>query len=139
MRPCVRSGFVFAAAAAAVAGESWVVDEAAYEAELVAACTAGVPLPLAGDVPATASGRAAAGPAVAGPGRRIRTTGTWLNLLLCRCSLLACPLPPDALAARRWPPAAGRPPAARRRLDRVRILHNCRVCKSNELCYAILC
>lgn len=36
--------------------ESWVINETAYDAELVAAITAGVPLPLAVDVPTTASG-----------------------------------------------------------------------------------
>ena len=44
-------------AVAVAAGESsWVLDEAAYDAELVAAIKAGVQLPLAADVPATASG-----------------------------------------------------------------------------------
>ena len=42
--------------AVATAAGSWVADEVAYDAELVAAITAGVPLPLASAVPATASG-----------------------------------------------------------------------------------
>ena len=42
--------------AVAAVESSWVLDEAAYDAELVAAIKAGVPLPLAADVPATASG-----------------------------------------------------------------------------------
>ena len=50
--PCIFA----VAAVATAAAESWVVDEAAYDAELMAAITKGVPLPLASDVPPTASG-----------------------------------------------------------------------------------